>query len=417
MSERLVFGLGRSGLGVLAYLRRKGLPADFHDDNPKAEELAQTQAWGFAAAARLRGYREVIAAPGVPIDHPALERLRAEGAEIIGEAELAYRLSPTPLIGITGTAGKGTTTVATEHFLKALGFRALAGGNLDPPLLDIVDQAEVAVVELSSFQLERIVHLRPRVAVLLNLGVDHLDRHKTLQAYHAAKLNLLRNLTPQDALVYNAADERILEGIQGCPARRIPFQPQDTPRQTNLLAARLAARAYAELAGKAVDEGVLERAQATAPQLEGRFEAFARKGEVTFIDDSIATRFDAVRAALLAAPRPIAWILGGVDKGAPVADLREVVRERVRVILAVGRDGPRMAQWFSDLTEVVPIHEADGQAALRKAVREGLERLRDGSILLAPLGTSFDQFKDYKHRSRVFRQVALELGAVPLGGG
>ncbi|RIH82832.1 UDP-N-acetylmuramoyl-L-alanine--D-glutamate ligase [Calidithermus roseus] len=416
MSERLVFGLGRSGLGVLAYLRRKGLPADFHDDRPKAEEVAQAQAWGFAPAAQLSGYREVIAAPGVPIDHPALGRLRAEGAEILGEAELAYRLSPTPLIGITGTAGKGTATVATEHFLKALGFRALAGGNLDPPLLDIVDQAEVAVVELSSFQLERIVHFRPRVAVLLNLGVDHLDRHKTLAAYHAAKLNLLRNLTPEDALVYNAADERIIEGIQGCVARRIPFWPQPTPRQTNLLAARLAARAYAELAGKAVDEGVLEQAQATAPQLEGRFEAFARKGEVTFIDDSIATRFDAVRAALLAAPRPIAWILGGVDKGAPVAELREVVRERVRVILAVGRDGPRMAQWFSDLAEVVPIHEAEGQAALRKAVQEGLKRLQSGSILLAPLGTSFDQFKDYKHRSKVFRQVALELGAVPLGG-
>ncbi|WP_040779349.1 UDP-N-acetylmuramoyl-L-alanine--D-glutamate ligase [Calidithermus timidus] len=417
MKGRLVFGLGRSGLGVLAYLRRKGLPADFHDDRPKAEEVAQAQAWGFAPAAQLSGYGEVIAAPGVPIDHPALERLRAEGAEILGEVELAYRLSPTPLIGITGTAGKGTTTVATEYFLKALGFRALAGGNLDPPLLDIVDQAEVAVVELSSFQLERVVHFRPRVAVLLNLGVDHLDRHKTLAAYHAAKLNLLRNLTPEDALVYNAADERIITGIQGCVARRIPFWPQATPRQTNLLAARLAARAYAELAGKAVDEEVLEQAQATAPQLEGRFEAFARTGEVTFIDDSIATRFDAVRAALLAAPQPIAWILGGVDKGAPVAELREVVRERVRVILAVGRDGPRMAQWFSDLTEVVPIHEAEGQAALRKAVQEGLQRLQSGSVLLAPLGTSFDQFKDYKHRSRVYRQVVLELGAVPLGGG
>jgi UDP-N-acetylmuramoylalanine--D-glutamate ligase len=417
MSRRLVFGLGRSGLGVLAYLRRRGLPADFHDDRPKAEEVAQAEAWGFAPAARLSGYGEVIAAPGVPIDHPTLERLRAEGAEIIGEAELAYRLSPTPLIGITGTAGKGTTTVATEHFLRVLGFKAVAGGNLDPPLLEVVDQGEVAVVELSSFQLERVVRFRPRVAVLLNLGVDHLDRHKTLQAYHAAKLNLLRNLTPEDALVYNALDERIVEGIQGCPARRIPFQPQATPRQSNLLAARLAARAYAELTGRAVNEGLLEQAQTSAPWLEGRFEAFARKGEVTFIDDSIATRFDAVRAALLAAPQPIAWILGGVDKGAPVAELREVVRERVRVILAVGADGPRMAQGFSDLTEVVPIPEADGQAALRRAVQEGLKRLQNGSILLAPLGTSFDQFKDYKHRSRVYRQVALELGAVPLGGG
>lgn len=415
MSERLVFGLGRSGLGVLAYLRRRGLPADFHDDRPKPEEVARAEAWGFAAARELSGYREVIAAPGVPIDHPALERLRAEGAEVIGEAELAYRLSPTPLIGVTGTAGKGTATVATEHFLRALGFKAVAGGNLDPPLLDVVDGAEVAVAELSSFQLERVVRLRPRVAVLLNLGVDHLDRHGSLEAYHAAKLKLLRNLTAEDVLVYNAADERVVAGIAGCPARRVPFEPQATPRETNLLAARLAARAYAELAGKAVDEGALERAQASAPQLEGRFEAFARKGGVTFIDDSIATRFDAVKAALLAAPAPVAWILGGVDKGAPVADLREAVRGRVRVILAVGQDGPRMAERFADLAEVVPILEAEGHSALRRAVEEGLARLETGSVLLAPLGTSFDQFKDYKHRSKVFRQVALELGADPLG--
>ncbi len=166
-----------------------------------------------------------------------------------------------------------------------------------------------------------------------------------------------------------------------------------------------------------MDEGALERAQATAPQLEGRFEAFARKGGVTFIDDSIATRFDAVKAALLAAPTPVAWILGGVDKGAPVADLREAVRGRVRVILAVGQDGPRMAERFADLAEVVPVLEAEGHAALRRAVEEGLARLETGSVLLAPLGTSFDQFKDYKHRSKVFRQVALELGAVPVGGG
>lgn len=320
-------------------------------------------------------------------------------------------------MGITGTAGKGTATVATAHFLRALGFKALEGGNLDPPLVDVMEEAEVAVAELSSFQLERVVHFRPRVAVLLNLGVDHLDRHHTLEAYHAAKLNLIRNLTAQDALVYNAEDPRIVQAMGGCPAHPYPFHPVADPRQTNLRAARAAAQAYAHLAGQTVDERVLDEAEPTAPRLPGRFDTFARKGDVVFIDDSIATRYDAVRAALQAAPAPVAWILGGRDKGAPTEGLEPIVAARVRVILAIGEDGPRMAEAFRAHTEVVNIAEPTGQASLRKAVQEGLFRLSRGSLLLAPMGTSFDQFKDYKERSRVFRQVALEAGAERLEAG
>jgi UDP-N-acetylmuramoylalanine--D-glutamate ligase len=432
-----VYGLGRSGLGVLGYLKHHGMAARFFDDSLKPEELTGAQSLGYTLDPDPGpgAYDQVIAAPGVPIQHPRLVALKQGGAEIIGEAELVFRHSLTPLIGITGTAGKTSCTMFTGHFLRALGFRAVEGGNIDPPLVSVVDglpdpesddpgvvqKPEVAVAEVSSFQLERVVHFHPRVAVLLMLGVDHLDRHGDLETYHAAKFNLIRNLTPEDALVYNARDERIVAGIRGNPARLYPFEPADNPRDTNLNAAVQTTLAYTHIVQREQPQRVfnppptetsLEAFRATAPRPEARYEVFARIGELQFIDDSIATRIDAVRMALEAAPAPIAWILGGVDKGAPIENLGDLVRHKVKLILAVGRDGPRMAEPFRDLVEVVEIGEPEGRKALEQAVVESRRRLLSGSVLLAPLATSFDQFKDYKERSKVFREVVFALGGI-----
>jgi len=275
----LVFGLGRSGLGVLRFLARRGLSARFYDDRPKDEEVAQALALGFTPDWQLAGaYREVVAAPGVPLAHPKLEALAARGALVMGEAELAYRLSPTPIIGITGTAGKTSTTLFTAHLLRGQGLWALEGGNVDPPLVSVVDEAEVAVAELSSFQLERIHRFRPRVAVLLNLGVDHLDRHGSLEAYHAAKLNLLKNLTPEDALVYNQEDPRLREAASRTPARPYPFTPGNSPRESNLKAALEATRAYLNLLGRPLDEKALERASKPSPSPPTAFRPSPARG-------------------------------------------------------------------------------------------------------------------------------------------
>jgi UDP-N-acetylmuramoylalanine--D-glutamate ligase len=407
----LVYGLGRSGLGVLRFLKARGLPARFHDDRPKKEEVAEALALGFQEDPDPQGYPLVVAAPGVPLAHPRLSALREGGAEVIGEAELAYRMSQTPIIGITGTAGKTSTTLFTAHLLRGQGLGALAGGNVDPPLVSVVDEAEVAVAELSSFQLERVVRFRPRVAVLLNLGVDHLDRHGSLQAYHGAKLNLLKNLTPEDALVYNEMDPKVREAALTSPARLYPFAPGETAKETNLRAALEATRAYLDLLGRSLDEGALRRSLETLPEPAHRFQTFARKGKVVFIDDSIATRTPSVAAALGAAPPPIAWILGGEDKGADLEPLRPLL-PRVRVVLAIGRDGPRLARALGGV-EVVEIPEKDGRAAMRRAVAEALKRLEEGSVLLAPLAASFDQFRDYRDRAQAFREAVLEMGGEP----
>lgn len=409
----LVFGLGRSGMGVLRFLKGRGLPARFYDDRPKEAEVQEALALGFAPDWELEGrYLEVVAAPGVPLTHPGLRRLQERGALVMGEAELAYRLSPTPIIGITGTAGKTSTTLFTAHLLRGQGVRAKEGGNVDPPLVSVVDEAEVAVAELSSFQLERVHSFRPRVAVLLNLGVDHLDRHGSLEAYHAAKLNLLKNLTEEDALVYNAADPRVREAAARTPARPYPFTPGPNPSESNLRAALAATRAYLDLLGRPLDEAALAQGLKTLPMPPHRFQVFARKGRVVFIDDSIATRTPSVAAALAAAPAPIAWILGGEDKGADLEALKPLL-SRVRVVLAIGRDGPRMAEALGGGVEVVAIREEEGRAAMRRAVAEALRRLEEGSVLLAPLGQSFDQFRDYKDRAQAFREAVFALGGEP----
>ena len=404
---RLVFGLGRSGLGVLRFLARRGERAAFYDDRPKPAEVELARALGHVqdpdpAPGR---YREVIAAPGVPLEHP---RLAALGAPVIGEVELAWREGTAEILGVTGTAGKTSTTHYLAHVLRAAGVPAEPGGNTGTPLVDVVDRTEVAVAELSSFQLERIQGFRPRVAVLLNLGVDHLDRHKTLEAYHRAKLRILENLTAEDAVVYNASDAKIARAVAAVPARTYPFFPGPDADRANREAARLAAQAYLELRGLPYDPARLAEAARKAPGVPGRFEAFHRAGRIVFIDDSIATRTLAVEAALKRAPAPVAWILGGLDKGAQPERLRPLVEQKVAVILAIGKDGARLARPFAGSVPVVVIEER-GKAALVRAVIEALAWIEEGSVLLAPMAASFDMFPNYQARSRAFREAVEEV--------
>ncbi|WP_221089237.1 UDP-N-acetylmuramoyl-L-alanine--D-glutamate ligase [Deinococcus aquaedulcis] len=416
----LVYGLGRSGRGAARFLAREGRKAEWIDARPAAEDLALMAELDWAPGDASRPYRTVVAAPGVPIDHPDLTRLRAAGAEVIGEVVLAARARPElPMVGITGTAGKGSTTVLVAQLLRASGLRALEGGNIDPPLLDVVDSAEVAVVELSSFQLERVPGLRLPVAVITNLGVDHLDRHGTLEAYHGAKRNITAGQEAGDVLVLPAgltvptrAQVRAFEPARLVLAGGQPvLDPADLPagvHPANAAAALLATEALLARLGRAADPAVLGDALRHAQPVAGRFETVAQVGDVTFIEDSIATRTLAVQAALDRARPPVAWLVGGRDKGAELAPLREAAQGRVTQVIAFGEDGETMARALGLPYRVVG--GEDGEAIMRAAVQAGLDALPGGgTVLLAPVGTSFDQFRDYKARGESFRRAAQAL--------
>ncbi|WP_237724915.1 UDP-N-acetylmuramoyl-L-alanine--D-glutamate ligase [Deinococcus alpinitundrae] len=419
----LIYGLGRSGRGVLRFLARESVSADWYDARPSAEDLDLAAQFGFAPADLGHAYRTVIAAPGVPIDHPDLLNLAARGAEIIGEAELAARARPKlPMVGITGTAGKGSTTVLVAALLRACGVNALEGGNIDPPLLDIVDAAEVAVVELSSFQLERVTGFAPAVAVITNLAVDHLDRHGSVEAYHAAKRNITRAQTEADWLVvppdlnlptrarvlhFDPAQLRLSDGQTVLPLSDLP----EGLHPANAAAALLAAEGMLRHLGKTVDPAQLAAGLLAARPVPGRFETVARLGQLKFVNDSIATRTVAVEAALQQAAAPIAWLIGGRDKGADLAPLRRAAEGKVKQVIAFGQDGEQLAHQLGLPYQVVAFGELSGEATMQAVVRLAAECLLageppGGTVLLAPIGTSFDLYRDYAERGAVFTAAA-----------
>ncbi len=420
----LIYGLGRSGRGVARFLAREGLAADWHDARPHPEDLALMQELDFLPGDLGREYRTVIAAPGVPIDHPDLLALHSRGAEIVGEVELAFRARPTlPMVGVTGTAGKGSTTVLIAELLRFQGVAALEGGNIDPPLLDVVDTVQVAVAELSSFQLERVPSFRPAVAVITNLGVDHLDRHGSVEAYHAAKRNITAHQTEGDVLIvpaglelptrarvqpFGSAHLALAEGQEVLPVSELP----EGVHPANAAAAVLAAEAMMKHLGMPLDLQQLAETLRHAAPVAGRFETVARWRELRFVNDSIATRTIAVQAALLQAVPPVAWLVGGRDKGAELAPLIAAAQGKVVRVIGFGEDGETFARELG-LPHFL-VTGTGGEETMRNAVQAAVGALSldgepRGTVLLSPIGTSFDLYRDYAERGRAFTQAAQDV--------
>ncbi len=429
----LVYGLGRSGMGVIRHLKKLAWSGAWFDAKPNPDGELEAVELGFPRVNSLmpEQFDLVVAAPGVMVQNPDLESLRNAGLSVIGEVELAYRTTSTPTIGITGTAGKGSTTALIAHLLRTQGVNALEGGNFDPPLLEIVDMCEVAVTELSSFQLERIDTYRPSVAVITNIGVDHITDHGSLERYHAAKWRIAQNLEPEDSLVIPASIDlgletraRIVHVLETGDVLDLTgktlLKLSNLPIGIHPMNARLAVSAallYLERIHKTVNLERLQKALLEFKGVSGRFETIALIDGTRFIEDSIATRTLAVQAALENAPAPIAWILGGrdklglVEKQSELPKMISLVKQKVAVILAFGESGMTYAEYFASTgVKIVDLRlEKDGEKALEKAVNIGADLARGGSVLLAPLGTSFDLFANYKARGAAFKAAVRKL--------
>jgi len=445
-TDLFIYGLGRSGSAVVRRARTEGMAVAFYDARAEGQDVDEALASG---ATRVTSVEEVdtarfttcVAAPGVRVDHPDLQLLRERGVHVTGEVEWIWSRVGGRYVGITGTAGKGSTTLWLQDLLSRCGVDAVAGGNNDPALAAVAREGATHVVELSSFQLERCHAFRPDVAVVLNLGEDHIDRHGSVAAYHAAKYKLLANLKPEDTLVYNSDDATVAAWARACPAVLLPYSTRDESCE---LFYDAAAETLRLVGGDVVDAGALgvqgahQRANALAvagaahalglaPRqiaagitsfggLPSRYELVARLGDVAFVDDSIATRPLAVAAALASTTGPCVWLAGGQAKGADVAGLREVVTDHVDLLVAYGDAGPLFAAQFAGCTRVIECRQADGREALACAVAQAVafletERGGKGTVLLSPLAASFDQFDDYKHRAKVFREVAARLAS------
>jgi UDP-N-acetylmuramoylalanine--D-glutamate ligase len=428
-----VVGLARSGRAAALLLARRGWEVVGVD--AAAVSAPELEAAGVElrapSDAPVAGVDLVIKSPGVPGEAPPVAAARAAGTPVWSEVELAARELANPLIGVTGTNGKTTTTELTAHLLRAAGIPARACGNQGTPvagLVDAVDPGEWLVVECSSFQLEDAHALHPRAAVLLNLGPDHLDRHGSLAAYRDAKLRLFARQEPQDLAILPSG----LEATGRAPARRIS-QEGPVPDAVAWAAGGLhlagaglivgwdevalrgrhnrenamAAAALAAHAGAAA-EGIAAGLRGF-PGVAHRLEVVGDAGGVRFVNDSKATNPDAALAALDAYPAGVHLILGGRDKGTPFDELARAAGRAARCAYLVGEAAGPIAEALDRAG--VP-YETPG--TVDAAVAAAAAAARPGEVvLLAPACASFDQFTGYEERGQAFRDAAIAAGARP----
>lgn len=442
----VVVGLGQTGLSAARWLHGQGIRVAVTDSRTRPPGLAAAREdlpdlpllLGRLDPAVLCGADEVILSPGVSRAEPAVAAAIAAGVPVIGDVELFARVVTAPVVAITGANGKSTVTTLVGLMARAAGVQVAVGGNLGEPVLGLLARpADLYVLELSSFQLESTESLRPRVATVLNLSADHLDRYPDFAAYAAAKARVFRGarlaVVNRDdpaaaALAAGVPDQRGF--TLGAPTAALDYglltrdgEPWlargDTPllpaaavriAGRHNLANALAALALAEAC--ALPLPALEPVLRTFPGLPHRTREVARRGGVCFIDDSKGTNPGATIAALTGlVPTPAAdparavLIAGGDGKGADFAPLAPVVARHARAVVLIGRDAPRLAAALADTVPLVMAADLAGAVSAAAA----LARPSD-CVLLSPACASFDQFTDYQHRGRAFADaVAAHL--------
>jgi UDP-N-acetylmuramoylalanine--D-glutamate ligase len=443
----LVVGLARTGAAVSLFSAAYGARVTATDIRPEAQ-LAETAQRLRAAGVKLElgGHTPatfvepdlIVVSPGVPLQLPAIQAARSRGVPIWSEVEFAWRFLRGKLVAVTGSNGKTTTTSLIAHILITAGIRTLVGGNIGVPLLSLVessDDSSVTVAEVSSFQLESIEAFRPEIAVLLNLTPDHLDRHANFEEYAAAKMRIFENQLDRDAAILNADDpevtrrtptrghhywfsrqKRVAEGAF-LQDQQIIFRHdgEETPvarrdeiplRGEHNLENVLAACAASYLAGAgpaAIASGVK-----TFKAVEHRLEFVARLNGVDYYNDSKATNVDAALKAVEAFSTPLIVILGGKDKGSPYTPLRAALEKSARLVILIGAASEKIA---ADLRDAVPIERA---GSLERAVQTASQFAQpNDTVLLAPACASFDQFENYEHRGRAFKQLVAQIQNQP----
>jgi UDP-N-acetylmuramoylalanine--D-glutamate ligase len=409
----LVLGLARSGEAAALALARRGVSV-IGVDRRADVEAGRLRATGVEVVlgaedpALLDGVDLLVKSPGVPTEAPLVARARGRGLRVWSEIELGARLLPNAILGVTGTNGKTTTAELLGAVFRAAGRPVVVAGNVGRPLtgLDGALTPDTDVVcELSSFQLEDVETLRPRVACLLNLEPDHLDRHGTFEAYRAAKLRIFENQADDDVAV-------VPRGFGAIPghARRVEFSSGDALPAEPLLRGlhnreNAAAAAAAARAAGVADEASAE-ALATFRGVAHRLELVAEVDGVAYVNDSKATNVAAARPALAAyAGEPVHLILGGSRKGESFDALASAVGPNVRCAYLIGEAADEIA---AALEAAGVRHARAGD--LETAVRAASAAARPGDVvLLSPACASYDQFRDFEERGERFRALVEAL--------
>ncbi|MBU1261316.1 MAG: UDP-N-acetylmuramoyl-L-alanine--D-glutamate ligase [Planctomycetes bacterium] len=444
----LVVGLGVTGVALARFLKKNGAIVTITDISGEAalgsrlaavREMDIRLELGCHRPETFIGADLIVLSPGVPHTLGVIESARAKGVPVLGEIELASRFIQEPIVAITGTNGKTTTTALLGEMLKKSGLRVFVGGNIGTPLIDYLEgaqKADVVVAEISSFQLDTIEHFKPKVAVLLNITQDHLDRYADFKAYIRSKSLIFKNQQENDVAILNGADPHIRSFSSGIRSRQLFFNHHKDAATEPVEGAVMGSReiilltkesgrhtlpldriqllgrhnhenvAAASLAALAAG-GNFAGINAAANEFRGlphRLEHIVTRKEVRYFNDSKSTTPDSVVRALEAFTERIVLIMGGRDKGSDFGLLKDPVGRQVKHLIVLGEAGNKIR---SSLNSQVPTSTADTMAA---AVFEAARAAAPGDVvLLSPGCASFDMYQNYAERGRDFSERVKKL--------
>ncbi len=439
-----ILGAGESGVGAALLAKAKGLDVFVSDMGLIKEQYKAKLAMeaipfeeGTHTFERILGADEIIKSPGIPEKTNIIQQAISKNIPVFSEIEFAGRYTNAKFICITGTNGKTTTTLLTYHLLKNAGLNVGLAGNIGESLAEkvIEDKYDYYVVELSSFQLDNMYQFKAHIGVLTNITPDHLDRYSySMEKYAASKMRISQNMTESDFLVLNADDENISKAFStsNFKGTLVPFTLQSSEKgkvylegssikltgipnegtvdtsKSGLIGKHnqyntMAAVTVAKLLG--VDDKVIENALETFENAEHRMQQVGVAKEVTYINDSKATNVEAVWYALEGIKQPILWIAGGVDKGNDYSTLIDLAREKVKVLVCLGKDNKKLKEAFG---RVIPIIAET--TSIEYAVRLSRSLATPGDVvLLSPACASFDLFDNYEHRGQRFKEAVEKI--------
>ena len=407
-----VVGLARSGMAAARLLKELGAFVSLTEKNstPALEKLAaqlRTEGIDVELGSHSRSFVEgrglIVISPGVRLDTDPVTWAKELNIKVISEIELAFSLCPAPIIAITGTNGKTTTTTLVGEVIKATGKKAFVLGNIGTPFSSAVlsiRKQDFVSLEVSSFQLETIKDLKPKVAVILNLTPDHLDRYKTMAEYLYAKKRIFMNQAKDDWLILNYGDEALRQIAPDAKSKVIFFNKDSSEGKFNQNELAVLAVAKALGIGRAVCLDVFKDFKG----VEHRMEFVRDIGGIEFINDSKATNIDSTIWALKNISKPAVLIAGGRDKGSDFASIKGLVKNKVREVVLAGEASDRIAAAWDG---VVPVCRVN---TFSEAVTTAYKKAKPGEmVLFSPMCKSFDMFTDYEHRGRVFKELVGKL--------
>ena len=439
----LVVGLAKKGLATVKFLKERGAIVSTSEVKPEREmkEVLQelkkysiSMEWGGHSVKNFLDQDLIILSPGVDLTLEPIQKALNNGLQVISEMELAYHFIRVPIIAITGTNGKTTTTLLIGEMLKEEGKKVGVGGNVGEPLILFAEGGgpwEILVVEVSSFQLEGIHAFRPRCSVLLNITEDHLDRYSKYEDYIEAKVQIFKNQGPEDVAILNGDDPIVMRYGKGIKAKKFFFSLTEKVKEgcflngsevilrlngteekyslrqsplkgvhnvENMMAAILAARLFG------CSKVAIERTLSRFKGLEHRLEFVREMDGVSYYNDSKGTNVGSVVKSLQSFEVPVILIAGGKDKNTDLRPLREFIQNRVRRMILIGEARGRMAQELGSLTDTVVA------GTMEEAVVLAHRSAKKGEVvLLSPACSSFDMFKDYKERGKVFKEAVQRI--------